>query len=98
MQHYKKTSDVAAKSGPVTTPPELKEVFATFISKYKPVKTRNQADTFLTTDQVYEQLFAICPAEFTKKDVYDLMKKSGFGFDTIAGDERTFYWLLKIVN
>lgn len=90
------STDGVTKSDPVTTPSELKEVFAMFISKYKPAKTRGQADTFLTTDQVYDQLHEICPAEFSKKDVYGLMKKNGFGFDTIAGDDRTFYWLLTL--
>lgn len=74
---------------------KLNDVFSVFLSKYKPAKSKEQAEIFLTTDQIYSQVYDIYPSQdFKRENVYDLMQDNGFSLDIIAGDDVTFYWLL----
>ena len=74
---------------------KLREIFERFLHKNKPAETVEAADTFLTTEEVWDQLQSIYPSDYSPENVYELMTGAGFKIDVIGGDGDPWYWLIK---
>ncbi len=74
---------------------KLREIFTLFLDKNQPAKTVTDADTFLTTDEVWDQLQSIYPSDYSSENVYELMTGAEFKIEVIGGDGDPWYWLIK---
>ena len=72
----------------------VNHLFSFFMSRFAPASSSSDATLQLSTYQIFEQMQEHCPGAYTAKDIYDLLFKAGYKFDT-PGGELAFVWMLK---
>jgi hypothetical protein len=73
----------------------LQQILDFILSKYIPADSFKDADIYLTTNQVFNQIIALYPSSMlNEQHIYLALKGNNFKFDNIDGDLK-FVWLFK---
>ncbi len=83
------------KQEPTTTEKLCTEIIEAFSKRYSPAESMKEADTFLTTSEIYNEVIAHFPDPgVTEAMVFELLTDSEFKYDVIKGSSK-FVWMLK---
>ena len=72
------------------------EVLTNFLDHYEPAAIKNLSNTLLSTKEIANSITQLTGVEVSCYDIYELMNKMNFKYETINGTE--FVWLLNKVD
>jgi hypothetical protein len=76
--------------------PELQKIFDFILTKFTPAEKSIDADLRMTTDEVHRRIISFFPDyTITPLQVFSLLEKANFKYDTKPGTSMEFFWLIK---